>query len=147
MASEELESKLRTYRERWLLAEMTERLGGILTGRRPATGQIPERLYTVIGSFWDCERWADARLTDEADESQLAQWTEAQLADHGITGTCWVGTHLRIDPWLECEPAPGWTTHICAAIPRSHTYLAADARAVVVFHESEYFYEMYAAAL
>lgn len=147
MASDELRSKLNARRELKALAEMTQRLHGLLTGRSPAEGQIPDQLAVRVQRFWDTDTEPDATLTDQADELRLAEWTEAQLADHGVTGTCYVATHLEIDPWLECAAIAGWTARVRAAVPEPQIYLAANMRTVVAFIELEYCHAAFAAVL
>lgn len=147
MASEELKSKLTALREEKALAIMLDTLSPVLTGQWLTQDQVPPGLATCVLQFWESDKEPSSTLSDQAEESQLAQWTEAQLTEHGVTGPCFLSTHLGIRPWLECTQTNGWTTLVRAAIPEPQIFLSKDMKSVVAFIELEYFHAAFAATL
>ena len=147
MASDELKSKLTALREEKALAIMLDKLDPVLTGGWLTQDQVPPDLAACILQFWESDREPSSTLSDQAGEAQLAEWTEARLAEYGVTGPCFLSTHLGIRPWLECTPAHGWTTAVREAIPEPQVFLSKDMKSVAAFIELEYFHAAFAAAL
>jgi hypothetical protein len=147
VASEELRSKLTALREEKALAVMLDELGPVLTGRWLAQGQVPPGLAACVLQFWESDREPSSTLSEQAEESQLAAWTEAQLAEYAVAGPCFLATHLKFRPWLECAQMNGWTTLARAAIPEPQIFLSKDMKSVVAFLELEYCHAAFATTL
>ena len=141
----ELESKLRIFHERKKLAVIEDALATVLTGKSLAQDAVPSWVPEAIQRFWDADGEPISFCSDELEPTDLASWTEDQLACHGIGCKCYVASHLSIKPWISCNQTPGWSRLLRTVVPEPILVLANDFGTVVGFLELEYSHAVYVA--
>jgi hypothetical protein len=136
--SSELQARLRVFHERGRLAVLEQTLAPFATGRTLMADEVPRWVREAIERFMRIDNEPVAVVSDQTEPDSLAEWTEGQLAAHGVGPACWVATHLSIKPWISCVQGPGWTRLLRAALSSPIMVLAEDLGAFVSFDELEY---------
>ncbi|MFI9783010.1 hypothetical protein ACIHEI_05760 [Kitasatospora sp. NPDC051984] len=142
MQESELRRKLRERQESAKLAEIGRELSGLFTGRALVEGEMPAWVRETEWGFWDMSAEPAAVLSDEEAPAVVDAWIESLLAQHGITGTVFVSSHLSGYPWIECDaPSSGWVTGIRKVLADPWVFVNSALDLVVSVTEGEHYYQ------